>query len=133
MGADSVSGMIIAGQYKGGQLIVRGMFKTQIMLMKPVTGLKSLFSKSIDITDQIESCEIYDSSSETKKGGLGKTVASGYLFGVAGALVASKGKTKNEWIIKVVLKDGHKMLVKCTSSVVKDKLLGVGFSEDEDF
>lgn len=133
MGTESVSGMIIAGQNKGGQLIVRGMFKTQIMLMKPVTGLKSLFSKSIDITDQIQSCEIYDSSSETKKGGLGKTMASGYLFGVAGALVASKGKTKNEWIIKVVLKDGHKMLVKCTDSNVKDKLLGVGFSESEDF
>lgn len=133
MGTESISGMIIAGQNKGGQIVIRGMLKTRIMLMQPVTGIKSLFSKPTDITDQIQSCEIYDSSSETKKGGLGKTLAGGYLFGMAGALVASKGKTENEWIVKVVLKDGHKMLVKCTSSVVKDKLLGVGFSDSEDF
>lgn len=133
MGAESVSGAIIAGQNKGGQLVIRGVFKTQIMLVQPVTGIKSLFSKPTDITDQIESCEIYDSSSETKKGGLGKTLASGYLFGMAGAVATAHGKTKNEWIVKVILKDGHKMLVKCTNSNVKDKLLSVGFAESEDF
>lgn len=126
-------GMIIAGHNKGGQLVVTGVFKAQVRMIEPVKGLKTLFSKPINITDQIESCEIYDSSSETKKGGLGKTLAGGYLFGMAGALVASKGKTKNEWIVKVVLKDGHKMLVKCLNSVTKDKLLEVGFNEDEDF
>lgn len=126
-------GMIIAGHNKGGQLVVTGVFKTVVKMMPPVRSIRSIFEKAIDITDQIQSCEIYDSSSETKKGGLGKTMASGYLFGLAGVAVASKGKTTNEWIIKVVLKDGHKMLVKCLNSTTKDKLLGLGFNEDEDF
>ena len=133
MASTASDGAIIAGYNKGGQLVVSGTFKTVVRMIPPIKGLTSLFYKPVNITSLIESCEVYDQTSETKGGGLAKTMAGGYLFGLTGALVASKSKTKNEWTIKVVLKDGHKMLVKCLKSETKDKLLGAGFGDSEDF